>query len=209
MTRAEFDEKLVARAEAAGADIHPAVLDALWTYFHLLSTWNQKINLTAVNLRDLSPGGVDRLFVEPIVAARYAPPNPEVIDIGSGGGSPALPFALAAQARNLTMVESRTRKSVFLREAARTLGLNHDVVTARFQDLAVSEDYRGAFDVVTLRAVRIDPAALAQLREFARPGGELFLFEKQPSEATVANLTATGSYHLTAEAKLSVWRRGD
>ena len=45
-----------------------------------------------------------------------------MIDIGSGGGSPAIPLALAVPGLRLLMVESKTRKSVFLREAVRALG---------------------------------------------------------------------------------------
>ena len=44
-------------------------------------------------------------------------------DIGSGGGSPAIPLKLARPTLPLPMVESKTRKAVFLREAVRALGL--------------------------------------------------------------------------------------
>ena len=57
------------------------------------------------------------------------PPGP-VVDVGSGGGSPAIPMALALPTIQLLMVESKTRKSVFLREAIRALDLaGADVAT--------------------------------------------------------------------------------
>ena len=51
------------------------------------------------------------------------PEGASVIDIGSGGGSPAIPLKLAAPRIKLWMVESKTRKSAFLREAIRQLDL--------------------------------------------------------------------------------------
>ena len=46
-----------------------------------------------------------------------------MLDIGSGGGSPAIPLVLTLSRLRLVMVESKTRKSVFLREAIRALEL--------------------------------------------------------------------------------------
>ena len=46
-----------------------------------------------------------------------------MMDVGSGGGSPAIPLKLAVPRLSLTMVEAKARKSAFLREAIRHLGL--------------------------------------------------------------------------------------
>jgi 16S rRNA (guanine527-N7)-methyltransferase len=62
------------------------------------------------------------------------------MDIGSGGGSPAIPLKLSAPAASLTMVEVKARKSAFLREAIRTLRLERSSVeTARYELLARPE----------------------------------------------------------------------
>jgi 16S rRNA (guanine527-N7)-methyltransferase len=131
VTRASFAEILKDRTSVAGLTVAEDLVEPLFAYYELLSFWNRKINLTAVNLEELTPEGVDRLFVEPLSASRFAEAGINVIDIGSGGGSPAIPFSLAVHATSLTMIESRTRKSVFLQEAARATGLRTEVVTAR------------------------------------------------------------------------------
>jgi 16S rRNA (guanine527-N7)-methyltransferase len=78
-----------------------------------------------------------------------------MIDIGSGGGSPAIPMALAMASIRLLMVESKTRKSVFLREAIRAVALQGaDVAASRFEELLARADLHEAHDILTIRAVR-------------------------------------------------------
>lgn len=147
-------------------------------YFRLLATWNEKINLSGLDLQDPSPAALDRLLIEPLVAAKHVQAGSRRwIDIGSGGGSPAIPMSLALPDMALLMVESKIRKSVFLREAIRGLGLQGaDVATARFEELLARPDLHEAHDLLTIRAVRIEGRVLMNVQAFVRPGGQLFLF---------------------------------
>lgn len=178
MTSREFQEKVTRRARRAGVVMPPDLLGHLESYYRLLATWNTKINLTGLNLRDLPPETIDRLLIEPLVAAKYVPINAKrILDAGSGGGSPAIPLVLAVPGLQLLMVESKTRKSVFLREAVRMLPLGSaEVETARFEELLARPDLHEAHDVVTVRAVRLETKVLKTLQAFAHPGGLLFLF---------------------------------
>jgi 16S rRNA (guanine527-N7)-methyltransferase len=107
------------------------------------------------------------------------------MDLGSGGGSPAVPIKLRLPHLSVTMVEAKTRKSAFLREAARVLALSDvQVETARFEELLARPDLHEFADIVTLRAVRIETRALMTLQAFLKPGGELFLF-RGPSGSDV------------------------
>ena len=82
----------------------------LETYYRLLATWNTKVNLTGLKLSEAPPDAIDRLLIEPVVAARYVPTKAaRMLDVGTGGGSPAIPLALAVHCRSLLMVESKTR----------------------------------------------------------------------------------------------------
>ena len=205
MNPGEFADKLTARAEAAGFSFPSELVEPLHRYHHLLATWNRKINLTAVNVEDLPSDAVDRLFIEPVAAARSVTPGGRIIDIGSGGGSPAIPFALASRGSFLTMVESRTRKSVFLREAVRTVALQAQVVTVRYEEAVVRSELQGRFEVVTIRAVRVDGSSLSRLAGFLAPGGSLLLF--QTSELTsVSPGMKSETHQLTENAILQVVR---
>jgi 16S rRNA (guanine527-N7)-methyltransferase len=173
----DFQHRLALRAEGAGVTVSSELAARLETYYRLLVIWNRKINLTGMDLEETTPEAVDRLLIEPLVAARYAPAGvTRMIDIGSGGGSPAIPFALAVPGLRLLMVESKTRKSVFLREVSRTLEMQADVLTSRFETVLARPELLEAYDLLTIRAVRVDPPLLMDLQSFVRPGGHIFLF---------------------------------
>jgi 16S rRNA (guanine527-N7)-methyltransferase len=175
----EFREKLNRRARSAGISLEKPLIEGLETYYQLLTKWNAKINLTAFRL---TPEGddqaIDRLLIEPVVAARYIPENARtMLDAGSGGGSPAIPLKLASTNLALRMVEVKTRKAVFLREAVRALGLRDaEVETSRFEELLPRAELHEALDLVSIRAVRIETRTLNSLQAFLRPGGKLLLF---------------------------------
>ena len=100
-----------------------------------------------------------------------------IADIGSGGGSPAIPLKLALPAMSLTMVESKARKTAFLREVVRQLQLaDVRVEAARYEELLVRPDLHDAMDILTMRAVRVDGRTLANLQAFVRENGKIWLF---------------------------------
>ena len=159
------------------------------------------MNLTGLNLSEMAPESIDRLLIEPLTAVKYVPPGTtRVLDIGSGGGSPALPLALAIPVVKLVMVESKTRKSVFLREAVRALDLvGAEVVTTRFEELLSRPDLHETQDLVTIRAVRIESRVFTTLQAFTRPGGAVFLFRGtgvSPLENVTPLLTWKGTHAL-------------
>jgi len=175
----EFRERLKRRAKAANITLEDPLVEGLETYYQLLTKWNAKINLTAYQL---VPAGedeaIDRLLIEPVTAARYIPENARtLLDAGSGGGSPAIPLKLASPHLHVRMVEVKTRKAVFLREAVRTLGIRDaEVETSRFEELLPRAELHEALDLVSVRAVRIETRTLLTLQAFLRPGGKIFLF---------------------------------
>jgi 16S rRNA (guanine527-N7)-methyltransferase len=175
-----FHQRLIDRAVAARVIVTPAEVAQLDAYFGLLTRWNARMNLTALPLEGTPDRTLDRLFIEPLAAARYVPAAPLAwIDVGSGGGSPAIPLKIVRKQARLTMVESKARKAAFLREAARTLELTAtDVQNLRFEELSGGAGTHpiGA-DLITIRAVAVDGALLQRCRRLLRAGGELLLFK--------------------------------
>ncbi|MEO6235666.1 MAG: RsmG family class I SAM-dependent methyltransferase [Vicinamibacterales bacterium] len=177
--------RLRARADSFGLQLTGSLEARLVAYFDLLFHWNSRINLTSLTDPDAA---IDRLLLEPLAAARELEPHPELLDLGSGGGSPAIPLALALNARRLVMVESKSRKAAFLREAARVVELAAVVETARFEDVAGHGKHNGQMSLVSVRAVRMDLAALVTTRAFLKPAGRVALFT--PTAASPAELPA-------------------
>lgn len=175
MAPRDFPTRLSRRAARAGVFISDDLANRLIAYYELLVRWNRKINLTSLEDADEA---IDRLLLEPLIAARHLPSaSSRVMDVGSGGGSPAIPLKLAAPGIELTMVEVKARKSAFLREACRQLELDQTrVENARYEELLARPELHEAHDVVSLRAVRVESKVLLTLQAFLRPGGTLMLF---------------------------------
>ena len=171
----DFQTRLNRRAIRAGLTLSAEQLEQLETYFNLLSRWNEKINLTSLSDPDAA---MERLLIEPLLASRFLPATaPALLDVGSGGGSPAIPLKLAAPQMRLLMVEVKTRKSAFLREAVRQLALSNAAVeTARVEELLTTVALHEAFDVVSVRAVRVEAKTLNTLQAFLVAGGQMWLF---------------------------------
>lgn len=173
-------ERMAGLALGSGVVIEPEVIDRLAEYVGMLFHWNHRINLTGLSWDDK---GLERLVVEPLVAVSYLPKKQgglSIVDIGSGGGSPAIPMKLAASGVGLRMIESKVKKGAFLREVIRRLNLSDtEVLSCRYEELVAQSDFRETADVVTLRAVRIDERSIKHLQKFLRVGGALFLFRNR------------------------------
>jgi 16S rRNA (guanine527-N7)-methyltransferase len=207
-------EKLAKRASKAGLSLPATVVDGLTAYFELLRKWNEKVSLTSLPVQEAGDEAIDRLLIEPILATKYlAASDATLLDIGSGGGSPAIPMKLAAPGILLRMVESKTRKAAFLREVVRTLDMDRTTVDAvRFEELLARPTLHEAIDVVTLRAVRVDRKTLTEIQSFVRPGGSLFLFGTAmptPPELAAPHLTAAASHALLSQwgSRLEILRK--
>jgi 16S rRNA (guanine527-N7)-methyltransferase len=215
VTERQVEAQIWRRAERAGLPVSAALAESLRAYLALLAKWNRKINLTSLAVDPPTDDAIDRLIVEPLAGARLVRPGDRfVIDVGSGGGSPAIPFKLAAPQLRSIMVEVKTRKSAFLREAIRQLDLRDTVVeTHLVQELLPRVELHEAADLVTVRAVRMDLALLGPLRSFLRASGRVIWFGgvKVPSE--VAAIASAGltvelpDLGTTAQSRLTVLSR--
>ncbi len=112
-----------------------------------------------------------------------------------------MPLALAVPGLRLLMVESKTRKSIFLKEALRALEMTDSAVaTSRFEELLSRPDLHETHDLLTIRAVRIESRVLMTLQSFVKLKGQLFLFRGTtstlPSEGVTPPLTWTATYPL-------------
>jgi 16S rRNA (guanine527-N7)-methyltransferase len=140
-------------------------------YAELLLEWNRSINLTGARtmeeiLAQVAAG--DALLA--VSWAKIA----RVIDIGSGGGLPAVPLALAMPRVHFTLLEANSRKVAFLEQVAATLKLaNLAVAAGRAEELGHRPALREQFDRAISRAAA-PPAVLLELAlPFVKPGGDL------------------------------------
>ncbi|MEZ5291320.1 MAG: 16S rRNA (guanine(527)-N(7))-methyltransferase RsmG [Vicinamibacterales bacterium] len=188
MSARRLRDRILRRAHHAGLDVNSPLLENLETYYSELARWNRRLNLTALPLEgEGADQAMDRLLIEPVLTAKLiAPSAHRLMDIGSGGGSPAIPIKLARRDLQLTMVEVKVRKCAFLRQVARRLALTDaNVENSRFEELLARPDMHESFDVMTVRAVRLEPTVWNGLQAFVRPGGQIINLAASPETAGV------------------------
>ena len=160
----------LARASAIGLTLGARQRAQLVAFLALLAKWNRTYNLTAIREpeRMVTHHVLDSLAVLPCLPRTDAL---RALDVGSGGGVPGLPLAIARPSWNVVLLDASQKKGTFLRQATIELGLsNVEAVTARIEDYVPD----APFDVVISRAFSdLATFARAGIRLLA-PGGRLY-----------------------------------
>lgn len=134
----------------------------LETYANLLLRWNRTHNLVSRETESefWSRHVADSLEVLPLLRDT----DRVLLDLGSGGGFPAIPLAIATLTqRDFILVEATRKKASFLSEASRRLGLNLRVEPCRAEEIDPSG--LPPIDVITARAL----APVTELCRLAAP----------------------------------------
>jgi 16S rRNA (guanine527-N7)-methyltransferase len=160
-------------------DLPAPAVAALADHLRMLLAWNDAVNLTSI--RDprtaVAAHVLDALSALPLLRERGVR---ALLDLGSGGGYPGLPLAIALPAERALLVDSIGKKARFLATAVAGLGLADRVSVAaeRAETLAADPRHRGRWPAVTARAV----ASLADLIELGfpllTPGGMLVAWKR-------------------------------
>jgi 16S rRNA (guanine527-N7)-methyltransferase len=154
--------ELRALLEAGGAPAEH--LERLTHYGDAVLEANRQFNLTgAKTAPEFAPHILDSLTVAPFI-------YDSLIDIGSGGGLPAIPLAIVTGVP-VTMIESTVKKVRFLARMLDELNLQGDAVAARAEIAGHDPSFRGRFVTGTARAVSTAPTVAELLLPFIAVGG--------------------------------------
>lgn len=204
--------RLEAGLDAIGLPLTPAQVDTLLAYLTLLGKWNGVYNLTAIRHPDemLTHHLLDSLAAVPALAqaARETSVGTgargRVLDVGSGGGMPGLPLAIAHPDVSVRMVDIVQKKTAFLTQCRAQLGLTN--ASAHWGPVEKLEDADG-YAVITSRA-------FAELTDFVTlsghllaPGGRLIAMKGVYPQAELDRMEATGlmaAWQVEAVPRLTV-----
>lgn len=146
------------------ADLTSAVFAKLEALDGLLVRWSAGLDLIGFRSREER---IRRYFAEPLAASASLPQGGRALDIGSGGGSPGLPFAIVRPGLSFTLLEPRRKRCLFLEEASRALDLaNVGVREDRFRGGAASN-----LAAISTRGVRLSAEDLDAIVEALSIGG--------------------------------------
>jgi 16S rRNA (guanine527-N7)-methyltransferase len=174
-----FAEVLERGLKELALSLDAPALAAMQAHARLLLAWNEHVNLSGLRMAEQVARGhvLDSLLaVETLRGLARA--RPSLLDLGSGGGYPGLPLAVALPARRAALVDSIGKKAAFLEAAATVVndalgaepgsasGTPELVALAeRAEDLADEQGQRETWDIVTARAV----GSVAEVAELGLP----------------------------------------
>ncbi len=126
---------------------------ALLAYLKLLYKWNKSFRLTAVSEeKAISHHLLDSLSILPFLI------GDNLLDVGSGGGTPGIPLAIAHPQLQVTLLDSNSKKTAFLQQCAILLKLsNVQVICRRVEDFVPAQKF-----------TQITSRAFASLADFTK-----------------------------------------
>lgn len=144
-------------------------INRLVKHYKLLCKWNERFNLTRIT----EPREAATLnYAESLFGAKFIAQAKTMLDIGSGGGFPAVPIAIALPELDVTALEANQKKSLFLTEVKFELPLaNFRVITARLEDIGCSNG-----DLLTCRALDRAETTLPSIISDLTEGQRLMIY---------------------------------
>lgn len=191
------------------AGIQETLAEPLAAYGAMLLAASRTTNLTGAK----DPAALLPHLLDSLTAAPYM--DDPLVDIGSGGGLPAIPLAIATGVE-LTLIETTVKKARFLEKALAELGLRGRVVAERAEVAGHDPSLREKFAAGTARAVSSAPTVAELVLPFLAIGGAAILQrgelnERDRNAVTDAALVLGGAFEreipLEGERRIVILRK--
>ena len=177
----EWKARLDAGANEIGFDLDPSQLDLLWRYAHMLRERNAHVNLTSIVSWEgiLTLHMLDSLSVVPHLGEAK-----RILDVGTGGGFPGIPLAVACPDRDFTLIDGTQKKIRFVSEGIAALDIRNARALA-----ARAENFDGRdFDIVILRAVGALDEVLHNAGRLVAPHGRVMAMKGRLPEEELGSV---------------------
>ena len=162
---AEIREQLLFASTCLNQPLSDGQIQQFYLYLNFLLDYNKRINLTAI----YEPKQVIARHFKDSLSCLMVTGDLSgfrLIDVGTGAGFPGLPLKIACPELNLTLAESVTKKTEFLKELVSILNFkNVDIINERVEVLGQDPRHRSQYDWAVARAV----ASLPTLAEYLLP----------------------------------------
>lgn len=159
--------------EKAGFFLEKEKSDLFEKYYKILTFYNEKFNITAITEKSEV---YLKHFADSLTGAKFI--NGDFLDVGSGGGFPAIPLKIYKPELKATLLEATGKKCEFLKAVVNELGLkNVDIICGRAEELAHDKVYREKFEFCTARAVAALPVLTEYCLPFVKTGGKFIAYK--------------------------------
>lgn len=177
-TRIELEQGLA----ELGLPLSSEQVDNLLAYKELLVKWNRRVNLISGGELDEF---VSRHLLDSLAIVHALESAHNILDVGSGGGLPGIPLAIALPDKRFTLLDSNSKKTRFLFQAALSLGLgNVEVANCRVEHYQSPRQ----IDIVTCRAFSSLAEILVMTRHCSHPETELLAMKGRYPDKEIAGL---------------------
>lgn len=166
-------------------------------YLHLLQKWNKAYNLTAITELDkmISYHVLDSLSIAPYITGS------NIVDVGSGAGLPGIPLAVFFPEKQFTLIDSVGKKTRFMTQAVRELGLkNVQVVQVRAEEYQTPH----CFDTMIARAVGSIDALIAISKHLLIENGKLLMMKSDEKAVDIHSVITLSVPGIDAKRSLIV-----
>lgn len=152
----------------------------LESFYGLVVSYNQKVNITAITERE-------EFFVkhvwDSVAGQAFFKEGARAVEVGSGGGFPSIPLKIVRPDINFTLIESVGKKCAFLREAAEKLELGGvEVLCMRAEDAGRRAELREKFDICCARAVARMNTLLEYCAPLVKVGGRFVAYKADAAQ---------------------------
>ena len=179
----DFSELSGSILQEMGVVVTSKQLGMFREYLVLLDKWNQVYNITSVAPKSMWVS--THLYDSCSIISTL--PSGFLLDIGTGGGFPGLPIAIAQPERDVVLLDRSEKKTTFLKQVVIELGLKNVVIeTSRIE----SYDRLKQFDVIVSRAFSELKIFLRSASQFCDSGGALFAMKGKYPAAELAEIPA-------------------
>ncbi len=171
-----------------GRAFSPEIKKQLIQYLDLLCAWNSKINLVS---RFDKSNLIKRHVLESllILEAIDFPDGSKIVDVGSGGGFPGIPLSICCSKSHFSLVESKRKKTLFLKEVVSQLDLkNVDVHNDRLEKFVEVTQWQQYFDFGLSRAVADLDVVFRSVKNLLKPQGVYVAWKGGNIQSEIENI---------------------
>lgn len=183
-------------SEEIGLPLNPKQIATMVRLDHWVVRWSSAVRLIGFSTEEER---FDRYFGEAVHASLWLPETGEAADVGSGGGTPALPLAICRPGVKWKLLEPNRKKAIFLEEVSMSLGLgNVEVRRERYESFKPT----GSVRLVTTRGLSLDRDFLSRVEGWLDVGGNLCIFTAKGFAEEIAQHCG-GGWHVSSKEPLA------